>query len=366
MKKENYLIGTTIPFSPPEICSNAYGKTDECIRLMKNAGLNIVRNYGVYPFKDKSMTTLTDEYIEYKELVRRYAENGIATIGMMPNPGQMGTDGNGNIFYQWHHPNGINSIEDEDYFETLEYISEFVAKDMKDDITIWQVGNEQDGKPFIGDMTLEQNERWVITQARGIKKGNPDAKCTTCMSCGGGGGQPSFSGYTRHLSDVMLNSGYYDFMSIDGYFGSWSEGGPEEWERLVNETYEATKLPVLIMEWGYSTRQSGKPRTENELKTLKFNSPVCREKSWAPLGYSYKNLPHSEELQAEYIRETAAMFYEHPHVMGQLFFQWQDQPNCWQCGAPDCPAESAWGVVRADGTEKPGYFALKEMNEKYR
>ena len=61
----------------------------------------------------------------------------------------------------------------------------------------------------------------------------------------------------------------------------------------------------------------------------------------------------------------AKIFAENEHCIGHLFFQWQDQANCWQCGEPDCPSECAWGCIRTDGTPKPGYYALAEEYNKY-
>ena len=33
---------------------------------------------------------------------------------------------------------------------------------------------------------------------------------------------------------------------------------------------------------------------------------------------------------------------------------------CPQCGKPDCPAETAWGLVDLAGKPKPSYFAFKD------
>ncbi len=47
-------------------------------------------------------------------------------------------------------------------------------------------------------------------------------------------------------------------------------------------------------------------------------------------------------------------------MLGQLYFRWADQPTCWQCGKPDCPAETAWGLVDLEGRPKPSYYAYKD------
>jgi len=32
----------------------------------------------------------------------------------------------------------------------------------------------------------------------------------------------------------------------------------------------------------------------------------------------------------------------------------------WQCGSPDCPIETAWGLVDGEGKPKPSLTAFKE------
>jgi hypothetical protein len=70
---------------------------------------------------------------------------------------------------------------------------------------------------------------------------------------------------------------------------------------------------------------------------------------------------HTPEGQAEFIRKAFEAFIrQRDRMLGQFFFRWSDQETCWQCGAADCPAETAWGVVDLEGRPKPGFHALKE------
>jgi hypothetical protein len=46
--------------------------------------------------------------------------------------------------------------------------------------------------------------------------------------------------------------------------------------------------------------------------------------------------------------------------MGVVFYRWEDQDKCWQCGSPDCPAETAWGLVDLHGRPKPAFEAFRE------
>jgi hypothetical protein len=111
--------------------------------------------------------------------------------------------------------------------------------------------------------------------------------------------------------------------------------------------------------------QRGVPRSPEDEDRF-FNSPVCRDKDWDAIGPAkWRGQDHSEALQAAYIEECVKIFAEHPAVIGNLFFQWQDPPRCWQCGAIDCPAECGWGCIRSDGTPKPGYYALVKANKEH-
>lgn len=367
--KGNYIIGTTVPFNPPKVFINEYGTTDKCIKLMKEAGLNYVRNYGVFPWTDEKMNVQDAYYVTFKRSVKKYAEYGIQTLGVVANPGQMGGDPAGNVSYLRQYPDWMGPTDQDYYFEVLAKACEFVARDLKDDITYWQIGNEQDMDTFIGILSKEQNERWMMVAAQAVKRGNPKAIIGTNMSCiNEMRDNHEIGGYTLELINKLYNceDSPFDFLGLDAYFGSWTPGGPEDWIKLIDDAYESCHKPILIQEWGYSTIQEGPKRTEEDKKRF-FNSDICRNKSWGEDGtHLWDGKPHSEELQCEYIRQCAKIFYEHPHCIGQMFFQWTDQPVCWQCGAPQCPAECGWGCIRADGTLKPGYHALAEVNRIYR
>lgn len=367
--KENYIIGTTVPFNPPKVFINDYGKTDICIKQMKEAGLNYARNYCVFPWADKSMKTLDTYYVEFKKSVKQHADLGIQTLGVIQNPGQMGGDSEGQVSYLRQYPDWMGPTDQDYYFEILAIACEFIAKDMKNDIIYWQIANEQDNEAFIGELTLEQNERWMLVAANAVKRGNPNAIIGTNMSCiNEKKDNHEIGGYTLELINKIYNceNSLYDFLGIDGYFGSWTPGGAESWVKYIDDAYAACHKPILIQEWGYSTLQEGPERTEED-KNRFFNTDVCRNRSWGMDGlHLWNGQPHSEELQCEYIKQCAKIFFEHPHCIGQMFFQWTDQQVCWQCGSAECPAECGWGCIHADETPKPGYYALAEVNKIYR
>lgn len=359
--RNGFILGATAPVF------TQFGESDESFQRMKEAGIRLVRiNDFAYPFADAGFEKLNEKYLEYMKVVQRYLDEGIEVMIMPMIPGNSRADADGKVSYVRNYPDWMGPVDEDYYYECMSIGWEYVARQLGDKVQWWQIANEHDHINFRGILTHEQNVRWMQTVARAIKKASPNAKCGTNLS-GESDERPWASVHTyarKMLQDTYAPEGLFDYVGLDAYYGSWSEGGPEKWIQYIDDAYEVTKKPVMIQEWGYSTLQRGVPRPEED-KNRRFNNSVCREKDWAaePSGHMWLGKEHSEELQAEYILTCEKIFIEHPHCIGSLFFQWQDQEFCWQCGEPDCPSECGWGCFRTDGTPKPGYYALKQVYE---
>jgi hypothetical protein len=54
------------------------------------------------------------------------------------------------------------------------------------------------------------------------------------------------------------------------------------------------------------------------------------------------------------------------YLYGVFFYRWEDQAVCWQCGQPDCPVETCWGLVDENNRPKPSFFAWKAGIEMFK
>jgi hypothetical protein len=364
------MIGATAPRSLDFMFSA------ENIELMKKAKIKYLRVPSYFPFADAGMDKVSDTYADSVKVVRKLKEIGIESFVSFPCAGSYRYNPQtGKTEFIRTVPDWLGTFEDDIFYERIEKATEFLGRDLKELTPWWQVANEPDIDTFIGMFTHEQNARYLRTIAKGLKKGNPNAQCginiAGCAVMGGEG--PGVLNYVHvHtyaaelISQLYTDEGLFDYMGLDAYFGTWSPGKPSDWVKYIDDAARVSKKPVIINEWGYSTLQRGAPRPPED-KKRKFNSAICREKDWDAEGNTNKWLgqDHSEKLQSDYNKECVKIFSEHPAVIGNLYFQWQDQSSCWQCGDPDCPAECAWGCIRTDGTPKPGYYGLAEANAEY-
>ena len=70
--------------------------------------------------------------------------------------------------------------------------------------------------------------------------------------------------------------------------------------------------------------------------------------------------PLTPEGQAGFYSDCIPRLAKHPFVIGTFIYCWGDDAYCYVCGQPDCPTETQWGLVDAQGHPKPAFYAVKE------
>lgn len=320
------------------------------LALIKNAGIEWIRQDFVFPFSDKVGGLATAGHLDKLREVENYHRNGIKIMGTTPLIGYMAYEASAGRDV-WHHlmPEWAGDYKEDIFYKTYEDVCEAMARETAGTIDMWQIDNEMDIEIFRGPLSIEQAARLLAAGARGIKRGNPAAKTSI---------NPAW----LHDGSIYLfkelyhgaNAGLFDYAGIDGYFGSWSEGGPEAWTDLANKLYELTGKPVIVHEWGYSafTREPAPGADKSD--------GVCKY-GWIN---HWKN-GHTEEEQAEYVDEALKLFARHPHIAGSFFFMWGDPEACFHCGQKGCPSECSWGLQKIDGTLRKAYYAFKDAVAKY-
>jgi len=225
----------------------------------------------------------------------------------------------------------------------------YLADDLRGLVQAWQIGNEMDWHQFAGPLNPRQACDYILAGARGLKASDP----SLLVGHNPTGGPKSYFFYGRLFADDLL-----DYCGIDRYYGSWQPGGPQDWNAQIEELYELTQKPVLINEWGFAS--AGGVMTDEDRRAGTITCKCHRwPHTWGP--------GHTPEGQADFIRRAFDAFTaQKDKMLGQLYFRWADQPTCWQCGKPDCPAETAWGLVDLEGRPKPSYHAYKESVARFR
>ena len=69
---------------------------------------------------------------------------------------------------------------------------------------------------------------------------------------------------------------------------------------------------------------------------------------------------HTPEGQGKFYADILPSLYETPYVCGAIIYCYQDPDSCHVCGQADCPTETKWGLVDANGEPKPSYYAVQK------
>lgn len=317
------------------------------LELMRDAGIGWLR-CGGFGFDQETFFNNVAQGEGFKAMKARVSflrEQGFQVMGLTPQPREMhalaGTPGSSEYYRNYHR------------------VCSFFAEEFKDLIDWWQVANELDIWIFRRPLTMDQSVEFLKAGIRGLKDTNPTLKVGINITL-----YPSLPGEVDGNTDehegLVLARGIYgdpglpvDYAGFDSYPGTWRKGGPESWHGYLDGFYKLTGKPIIIQEFGYSS--AGEMMSEQE--SLGDAYP-CTVKKWRFCW----NGGHTLEIQAEFLKESLRIFSEHPHVIGATYYSWKDAKTCWQCGQPDCPAETAWGLLDHKGRCKPAYDVFKSLN----
>lgn len=328
------------------IGTSAYPSSN--VSLLQEAGIRWVRQDFPFPFEDHLDGNLSPSYAKVKSEAQEWNTKGMRLMGVTPLYGiaRQKPDKNGILRTTWQdqYPAWMGALGSVEFIENYRSICEFLARDLKGIVQMWQILNELDISIFAGPLNPRQACDLILAGAHGLKTGNSELIVGTNTA----GSDKAYYLYGRLHA---LGEGLLDYCGVDGYYGTWAPGGPEDWSARIAELYALSGVKVLVNEWGYSS--AGGLLSEEERRS---NPYVCQYKKW----YYAWDGGHTPEVQAEFVRQAFDSFYDQrDKLLGVFFYRWEDQATCWQCGAPDCPAETAWGLVTQDQTPKPAFYTFK-------
>ncbi len=329
------------------IGTSAYATADAS--LMREAGIGWVRQDFSVPFEDRLYGDVTQKYREETAQAEAWRGKGLEVMGVSPLPG-IGTyapDVQGRMQLAWRDllPGWFGEPGTGRFLRSYEASCAWMAHDLRGVVTAWQVANELDVRQFAGPLDLRQACELVVAGARGLKTADP----SLFVGPNTGGSPEAHFLYGRLYP---AGDGPIDYCGVDQYYGTWQPGGPDLWGERIAGLARLTGAPILVNEWGFSS--AGEVMTEEERRS---GGPNCQRRKWR---HSW-GTGHTPEGQAEFVRVAFEAFLSQRQALaGVFFYRWEDQKQCWQCGSPDCPVETRWGLVDLDGKPKPSYSAFRE------
>ena len=311
--------------------------------MVLDLGVNWIRLNIPFPWTDKIGGTVSDRW---KKIKADFEEATNAGLKVMPStPTIFG-----------YKPEICGEYGTEEFYSNVSRTIAFMAEDLGPLApSLWQCMNELDIPTFSGDVPLDICIETCRRSAKGVLSVNPGAVCGTNFA--------SWREESHRVGDKLFKGDHpFAYVGDDQYFGSWQGGSVDDWPEVLDSMWDAYGLPILVNEWGYSSK--GATLTPDELYNCPDNTehlePVCYHKAWC------NEMPggHNEQVQADYFRRGLEIFAAHPHVLGNFMFCFSDAKTCWHCHKEDCPAECYWGLCTYDCVPKPAYWAAKETIKK--
>jgi len=347
---------------------------------VKGAGFEWSRGDIPFPFDKEG--NLRENYLKFKEKIRRYRDNGIRIVAITPYPKEFLAA-------------GIDPRLPEDESRVRE-VAVFLVNDLRGLVGGFQVTNEMGVPRFTNPLTMEQAARFIGIQLAAMHPLRGDI----LIGYNSGGPQADLHSKMRPWHK------YCDYVGIDIYIGCFVPVA--NWmymhEALLRYVWSLTGKPVILTEFGYIS--GGAPKTPAEKQAILERYGVSSEqearenldafmeaiKEKSPQIYNYttknasgnyadflfqldfcnhfyselpaatviKKHPHTPEGQAGFYGELLPSLAKLPFLLGAFVYCWKDSEKCYVCGQNDCPTETRWGLVDMQHHEKPSYYAVRD------
>jgi len=353
---------------------------------IRGAGLEWNRADIAFPFDKEG--NVRQDYLDWKERMRRYRDNGIRIFAVTPYPG---------TFIEY----GIDPRTPEGEARVKE-IAAFLVKDLEGIAEGYQITNEMGIPHFTNPLNMKQAARFIGVQLQAMHPLRGDA----LLGYNSAGPQ----GDLHALMRPWLK--YCDYVGIDLYIGCFAPVGNSfsTLDMMLRYLWSMTKKPILLAEFGYLSGGAPKTPAEKEailrrygvgsekearekiglvLENMKTAAPTLWERvtknasgpdkyadylfqidtknhlySELPKRFMVRKCPHTPEGQANFYRTVFPRLAKLPFMIGAFVYAWKDSGRCYACGQSDCPTETRWGLVDGEHREKPGYYAVREALER--
>ena len=233
----------------------AYNTTGE-YDMVRELGVEWMRLGIAFPWKDKMFGTLSEQYLEDREEIRRTHDAGFQIMPATPSMGGFTYDeALGKACWHDSFPDFVGEKGTEEYYENVREALRFICEDLGDDAGIyWQCMMRSISLPF---PTITRTISWR-TPARALRRGDPPRQA----------GRPlrrQHAGYNEnavHMLDLIYREGHsFYYVGVDQYFGSWQPGDVENWNGVIDALYERYHLPCWPMSGAIPPAVNTRPST---------------------------------------------------------------------------------------------------------
>jgi len=347
---------------------------------IKGAGIEWNRADIPFPFEEDG--GVRQKYLDFKEKIRRYRENGIRIMAITPYPKE-------------YISAGIDPRTAEGEARVKE-IAAFLLDDLRGLAEGFQITNEMGVPRFTRPLTMEQAARFIGIQMEAMYPRRGDV----LVGYNSGGPQCDLHARLRPWHR------YCDYVGVDIYIGCFLSAG--NWmcafDGVLRYLWSMIGKPIILMEFGYIS--GGAPKTPEEKRAIlrrygvdseeeareNLDAFMDRLREISPKMHNYtvsnasgdyadflfqsdyknhfycelpkrtviKKYPHTPQGQAEFYRDIYPRLAKLPFVVGAFIYCWKDAEKCGYCQQADCPTETRWGLVDLEGRAKPSYHAVRD------